>query len=98
MIWAHFQIDDVGVITDLEPEGWLQAVEQRVKLMHTVLQSLYSSLEETGSFLIAATRMGGRHGYDAAGATAPLGGAVSGGGKLPVTSFRAALIAHSTSE
>ena len=29
-------------------------------------------------FLVAATRLGGYHGYDEAGATAPLGGAVSG--------------------
>ena len=33
---------------------------------------------EGGSFLVSATRLGGRHGYDEAGAVAPLGGAVSG--------------------
>ena len=31
-----------------------------------------------GTFLVAATRMGGYHGYDEAGAQAPLGGAVTG--------------------
>ena len=31
-----------------------------------------------GTFLVSATRLGGQHGYDEAGATAPLGGAVTG--------------------
>ena len=31
-----------------------------------------------GTFLISATRLGGQHGYDEAGAIAPLGGAVTG--------------------
>ena len=31
-----------------------------------------------GTFLVTATRLGGRHGYDEAGAYAPLGGAVTG--------------------
>ncbi len=31
-----------------------------------------------GTFLVAATRLGGYHGYDEAGAQAPLGGAVTG--------------------
>ena len=31
-----------------------------------------------GTFLVSATRLGGQHGYDEAGAVAPLGGAVTG--------------------
>ena len=33
---------------------------------------------DDGTFLVAATRLGGRHGYDAAGATSVMGGAVTG--------------------
>ena len=35
-------------------------------------------LYERSPFLVVATRLGGYHGYDAAGATCPLGGAVTG--------------------
>ncbi len=35
-------------------------------------------LYDDGPFLVAGTRLGGFHGYDEAGATAPMGGAVTG--------------------
>ena len=35
-------------------------------------------LRQPGTFLVSATRLGGQHGYDEAGAIAPLGGAVTG--------------------
>ena len=37
-----------------------------------------STMAQPGTFLVAATRLGGQHGYDEAGAVAPLGGAVAG--------------------
>ncbi len=45
------------------------------------MKSLYATMRqlyEGSPFLVAATRLGGCHGYDAAGATQPLGGAVVG--------------------
>jgi hypothetical protein len=42
------------------------------------VQSVYEQIGEAGTFLISATRLGGLHGYDEAGAADPVGGAVSG--------------------
>jgi NAD(P)-dependent dehydrogenase (short-subunit alcohol dehydrogenase family) len=46
----------------------------RVKLMAATLRVL----RDDQTFLLSATRLGGRHGYDAEGATSVLGGAVTG--------------------
>ena len=53
---------------------------RRVKSLYTVVRHLDTSgqLGPRGTFLVAATRLGGYHGYDEAGAVAPLGGAVTG--------------------
>ncbi len=71
-------LDSEGVVTDLDAEDWIRALGQRIKLMHATMQTLYDSFDKEGTFLVAATRMGGRHGYDSQGALSPLGGAVSG--------------------
>jgi hypothetical protein len=42
------------------------------------MRTVYDATSKPGTFLIAATRPGGLHGYDEVGATAPLGGAVVG--------------------
>ena len=42
------------------------------------MRHLYETIGEPGTFLVTATRLGGRHGYDDDGAVAPMGGAVSG--------------------
>ncbi len=42
------------------------------------MRKLYDQIAGTGTFLISATRLGGQHGYDQAGAVAPMGGAVVG--------------------
>ena len=42
------------------------------------MRQLYEQIALQGTFLVTATRLGGRHGYDEAGATAPMGGAVTG--------------------
>ena len=42
------------------------------------MRTLYDAIGEAGTFLVSATRLGGRHGYDEEGAWAPLGGAVTG--------------------
>jgi len=67
----------------LDPEPPLQAMDlgawraelaTRVKRLHALMQRLY----EGEAFLVSATRLGGLHGYDAAGALNPMGGAVTG--------------------
>jgi NAD(P)-dependent dehydrogenase (short-subunit alcohol dehydrogenase family) len=42
------------------------------------MRILYEQIAPPGTFLVSATRLGGQHGYDKAGALAPLGGAVAG--------------------
>ena len=42
------------------------------------LHALFHQVIEAEPFLVTGSRLGGFHGYDAAGATSPLGGAVVG--------------------
>ncbi|MGB5658157.1 MAG: SDR family NAD(P)-dependent oxidoreductase [Thermoanaerobaculia bacterium] len=71
-------LDATSEISDLTAEEWQQAVTRSVKLLFWTAKELYDSLAHGGSFFISATRLGGRHGYDEAGAWAPLGGGVAG--------------------
>jgi NAD(P)-dependent dehydrogenase (short-subunit alcohol dehydrogenase family) len=73
-------LDAEPAIGDLDLAGWREALRRRVKSLHTVVRHLDTSgqLGSRGTFLVAATRLGGYHGYDEAGAVAPLGGAVTG--------------------
>jgi NADP-dependent 3-hydroxy acid dehydrogenase YdfG len=67
-------LDDEGSLADMDLAGWHEALRRRVRNLYTTMRALY----ERSPFLVVATRMGGYHGYDAAGATCPLGGAVTG--------------------
>ncbi len=58
---------------ELDAAGWHDGLAARVKR----LAELMRELPET-AFLVSGTRLGGRHGYDAAGAASVMGGAVSG--------------------
>ncbi len=71
-------LDDEGELGSLEPDDWGPALHARVKLLAVTMRALAEQVEGEGSFLVSATRLGGRHGYDRAGATSVLGGAVSG--------------------
>ncbi len=71
-------LDSEPPLADMDLAAWKEALRSRVKLLYRVLRHLYESLGERGTFLIAATRLGGRHGYDDAGAVAPMGGGVVG--------------------
>jgi acyl transferase domain-containing protein/NAD(P)-dependent dehydrogenase (short-subunit alcohol dehydrogenase family)/acyl carrier protein len=71
-------LDQEGALNDMELATWREALRVRVKLLYSATRALYSQVEKPGTFLISATRFGGQHGYDAEGAVAPLGGAVSG--------------------
>ncbi len=67
-------LDDEGPLDSLTPAEWQEGLRRRVKALYAVMRRLY----DDGAFLVAGTRLGGFHGYDAAGATAPMGGAVTG--------------------
>jgi len=71
-------LDDEGSLRNLDLNTWHEAVRVRVKLLYTTMRALYEQIAQPGTFLVSATRLGGQHGYDEAGALAPLGGAVVG--------------------
>jgi NAD(P)-dependent dehydrogenase (short-subunit alcohol dehydrogenase family) len=65
-------------LRELDISRWRGALEQRVKLLYVAMKTLYEQYERPDAFLVVGTRLGGRHGYDAQGAVAPMGGAVTG--------------------
>jgi acyl transferase domain-containing protein/acyl carrier protein len=65
-------LDPEGDLALMDLAAWQQALLIRVKDLYATMRANY------GAFLISATRLGGKHGYGDAGATAPMGGAVSG--------------------
>ncbi|HQN07473.1 MAG TPA: SDR family NAD(P)-dependent oxidoreductase [Thermoanaerobaculia bacterium] len=71
-------LDAEGDLRAMDLAAFREALRVRVKSLYTSARALYGALGAPGTFLVSATRLGGRHGYDAAGAVAPLGGAVSG--------------------
>ena len=71
-------LDIEGSLTDMTPEQWHRLVKVRLKSLYTTMRALYEQVAAPGTFLVTATRLGGQHGYDDAGAVAPLGGAVAG--------------------
>jgi NADP-dependent 3-hydroxy acid dehydrogenase YdfG len=71
-------LDKEATISDMNLDAWRDATRVRVKLLYHTMRALYADIGEQGTFLVSATRLGGQHGYDAAGAVAPLGGAVTG--------------------
>jgi NAD(P)-dependent dehydrogenase (short-subunit alcohol dehydrogenase family) len=60
------------------PDAWREALRVRVKVLFGVAKRLYEEEGHETRFFIGATRLGGMHGYDPAGAVAPMGGAVTG--------------------
>ncbi|MDR3749066.1 MAG: SDR family NAD(P)-dependent oxidoreductase [Acidobacteriota bacterium] len=71
-------LDDDGPLGDMDLSAWHKALQLRVKLLYAAMRVLYEQVAAPGTFLVTATRLGGQHGYDEAGALAPLGGAVAG--------------------
>ena len=71
-------LDVEAQLQDLDFAGWKEGLRVRVKLLAATMRALYQQVSGPGTFLVSATRMGGRHGYDAVGPTAPMGGAVAG--------------------
>ena len=71
-------LDNEGPISGMDLNTWREGLRVRVKNLYHAMRTLYGQVAPAGTFLISGTRFGGQHGYDAAGAVAPLGGAVSG--------------------
>jgi len=71
-------LDTEGDLRELDSASWHEAVRVRVKLLYVTMRALYEHVVRPGTFLVSATQLGGHHGYDDAGAVAPLGGAVTG--------------------
>jgi acyl transferase domain-containing protein/acyl carrier protein/NAD(P)-dependent dehydrogenase (short-subunit alcohol dehydrogenase family) len=71
-------LDPEGNLPGMDPAAWREAVRLRLKSLYTCMRTLYEPISKPGTFLVSATRLGGQHGYDDAGAVAPLGGAVTG--------------------
>ena len=67
-------LEDEGPLQDMDLSHWQQALHRRVHDLYLTMRRVY----ERSPFLVVATRLGGYHGYDPAGATCPLGGAVTG--------------------
>jgi acyl transferase domain-containing protein/acyl carrier protein len=71
-------LDAEPAVGAMDLDGWRECLRMRVKLLYATMRALGEQVGGPGTFLVAATRLGGRHGYDDAGALAPMGGAVSG--------------------
>jgi acyl transferase domain-containing protein/acyl carrier protein/NAD(P)-dependent dehydrogenase (short-subunit alcohol dehydrogenase family) len=71
-------LDHEGALNKMDSAAWHEALRVRVKSLYGILRILYEQIGQPGTFLVSATRMGGQHGYDDAGAVQPLGGAVTG--------------------
>jgi acyl transferase domain-containing protein/NAD(P)-dependent dehydrogenase (short-subunit alcohol dehydrogenase family) len=71
-------LDDEGDLRAMTPKVWHESVRIRIKSFYTAMRALYEQIAPRGTFLVTATRLGGQHGYDDAGAIDPLGGAVVG--------------------
>ncbi|HEY6947035.1 MAG TPA: SDR family NAD(P)-dependent oxidoreductase, partial [Candidatus Acidoferrum sp.] len=71
-------LDFEGNFSALNLAAWHEALRVRVKSLYATMRTLYDHVGASGTFLVSGTRLGGHHGYDDAGALAPLGGAVVG--------------------
>jgi acyl transferase domain-containing protein/NAD(P)-dependent dehydrogenase (short-subunit alcohol dehydrogenase family) len=71
-------LDNEGLIAGMDLGAWHEALRLRLKSFYAVMRTLYEQIAKTGTFLVSATCLGGQHGYDEAGAVAPMGGAVVG--------------------
>ncbi len=71
-------LDNEGPLSGMDATQWRESLRVRVKSLYVAMRKLYDQVAASGTFLVSATRLGGQHGYDAAGAFAPMGGAVVG--------------------
>ncbi|MEZ4591560.1 MAG: SDR family NAD(P)-dependent oxidoreductase [Chloroflexota bacterium] len=71
-------LDVEADLLTMDLAAWREANRVRVKNLSITMRVLYDVVNEAGNFLVSATRLGGLHGYGPEGATAPLGGGVTG--------------------
>jgi malonyl CoA-acyl carrier protein transacylase len=71
-------LDVEAELLTMDLAAWREANRIRVKNLSITMRVLYDVVNMAGSFLVSATRLGGLHGYGPEGATAPLGGGVTG--------------------
>jgi acyl transferase domain-containing protein/NAD(P)-dependent dehydrogenase (short-subunit alcohol dehydrogenase family) len=71
-------LDNEGNLAGMDLAAWHEALWVRAKSLYTTMRALFDQVAKPGTFLVSATQLGGQHGYDPAGAVAPLGGAVVG--------------------
>ena len=71
-------LDVEADLTTMSLDEWHEANDIRVKSLSITMRQLYDVVNEQGSFLLSATRLGGLHGYGPEPAVAPLGGGVTG--------------------
>jgi len=71
-------LDSEQSLSIMDLGAWREALRLCVKSFYITMRALYDQIASPGTFLISATHLGGQHGYDEAGAAAPLGGAVVG--------------------
>jgi len=70
-------LDRSAPLSDIDLVQFRKLYRDRVLLLHGAARGLYETLNP-GCFVVTATRMGGQHGYGAAGASNSVGGAVTG--------------------
>jgi malonyl CoA-acyl carrier protein transacylase len=66
-------LDVEPLLAETTAEQWQEEMGRRVYALFNLMKAIPGE-----PFLVSATRMGGLHGYTSQGATAPMGGAVSG--------------------
>ncbi|MGA2902787.1 MAG: SDR family NAD(P)-dependent oxidoreductase [Candidatus Korobacteraceae bacterium] len=71
-------LDSEGPLNGMDAAQWRESLRVRVKSLYLTMRKLYDQVAAPGTFLVSATHLGGQHGYDKAGAAAPMGGAVVG--------------------
>jgi NAD(P)-dependent dehydrogenase (short-subunit alcohol dehydrogenase family) len=76
LLWLP-ALDDEGPLTSLDEAAWVDGLRVRVKLLAAAARALYDDIA-SGCAVVTATRLGGRFGYDDAGAQGTMGGAVAG--------------------
>jgi hypothetical protein len=61
-------LDNEGPLSGMDAAKWQESLRVRVKSLYLTMRKLYDQIAAPGTFLVSATRLGGQHGYDAAGA------------------------------
>src|SRR5208337_5549048 len=61
-------LDNEGDVSRMDLASWHKNLQVRIKSLYATMRILYEQVAAPGTFLVSATRLGGQHGYDEAGA------------------------------